>query len=181
MKRFFYFFVLIYHVILFTSCSPELRPFTSNLLQEGGFNDVQLKKIQFYLSDDIIIQRRVTEGASEISSGTIKIVKGEKIEEVRIKRGTPGVFLFRANNDHFAISFDEKSDKRYLMFGANPKKRGTYVLLASEWKDRNGKVRYDDKFYFTDEQSAIAALLVDLRKIRRIEVDSETAKGRKVN
>jgi hypothetical protein len=168
-------------IISMIACSPQLRPFTSNLLQEGGFKDSDLKKIQFYLSDDIVIHRRLTEGGSEITSGTIKIVKGEKIEEVIIRRGTPGVYLFKANNEHFAIGFDEKSNNRYLMFGPNPKRRGTYVLLASEWKDRSGKVRYDDKFYLTDERSALAALMVDLRKVKRVEVASQTARGRKVD
>ena len=162
-------------------CSPELRPFTSNILQEGGWSDTDLQKIQFYLSDDILIRRALKEGTSEITSGTIKIVKGEKVEEVRIKKGTPGTFLFRADKNHFAIGFDATTDKRFLMFGANPKRQGTYVLLASEWKDRLGKVRYDDRFYFAEEESAWASLLVDLKKIQKTEVSSRTERGRKVN
>jgi hypothetical protein len=181
MKKEFKFLILVLIIISSTACSPELRPFTSNLLQEGGFKESDLKKIQFYLSDDIVIQRRLTEGVSEISSGAIKIVKGEKVEEVIIRRGTPGVYLFKSNNENFAIGFDEKSNKRYLMFGPNPKRRGIYVLLASEWKDRTGKVRYDDKFYFTDERSAIASLMIDLRKVKRIEVATHTARGRRVD
>jgi hypothetical protein len=163
------------------SCSPELRPFTSNILQEGGWSDTDLQKIQFYLSDDIIIRRQLTEGTSEITSGTIKIVNGQKLEEVRIKKGTPGTFLFRAVKNNFAVGFDANSDKRYLMFGANPKKQGSYVLLASEWKDRMGKVQYDNRFYFAEEESAWASLLVDLKKINKVEVDSRTEGGRKVS
>ena len=168
-------------VVATVSCSPELRPFTSNILQEGGWSDTDLQKIQFYLSEDIIIRRELTEGTSEITSGTIKIVKGEKVEEVRIKKGTPGTFLFRAGKNNFAIGFDAASDKRYLMFGANPKRQGTYVLLASEWKDRLGKVQYDNRFYFAEEESAWAALLVDLKKIQKFEVNSRVERGRKVN
>jgi hypothetical protein len=163
-----------------SSCGPELRPFTSNLLRESKWSDGELSKIQFYLSDDIVINRVLTEGSSEITSGSIKVVRGEKVEQVRIPRGTPGVFLFREKAENFAIGFDATSDKRYLMFGPNPKIHGTYVLLASEWKDRQGKVRFNDKFYFTDPNSAWANLMVDYRKIRRVEVDSKTVKGRKV-
>jgi hypothetical protein len=173
---------IIAFLMLFTaiSCSPELRPFTSNILQEGGWSDTDLQKIQFYLSSDIIIRRNLSEGTSQITSGTIKIVKGEKVEEVRIRKGTPGTFLFR-DKTNFAIGFDATSDKRYLMFGANPKREGEYVLLASEWKDRLGKVRYDNGFYFAEEESAWASLLVDLKKIQRVEVNSRTERGRKVN
>jgi hypothetical protein len=168
-------------LLVTVGCSRELRPFTANILQEGGWSDTDLQKIQFYLSDDIVIRRNLTEGSSEITSGTIKIVKGRKVEEVRIKRGTPGTFLFRANKDNFAIGFDANSDKRFLMFGANPKRQGSYVLLASEWKDRLGKVRYDDRFYFAEEESALAGLLVDLRKIQKVEINSRVENGRKVN
>ena len=168
-------------LLLINACSPELRPFTSNLMKEGGWSDTDLKKIQFYLSDDVVIRRKLTEGSSEITSGTIKIVKGEKLEEVRIPHGTPGVFLFRAKDDHFAIGFDGSSDKRFLMFGPNPKQRGTYVLLASEWQDKQGKVRYENKFYFTNPDAVWANLMVDLRKIKHVQVSSNTVRGRKID
>jgi hypothetical protein len=180
MKKITYFLSLFSLLILANSCSPELRPFSSNLLKEGGWSDTDLKKIQFYLSDDVVIRRKLTEGSSEITSGTIKIVKGEKLEEVRIPHGTPGVFLFRVKEDHFAIGFDGSSDKRYLMFGPNPKQRGTYMLLATEWQDKQGKVRYDDKFYFTNPDAVWANLMVDLKKIKHVQVSSNTVKGRKV-
>ncbi len=181
MKNLIHFFAAFALILCLASCSPELRPFTSNILREGNWSDSELPKIQFYLSDDIIIRRKLTEGSNEISSGgSIKVFKGEKVEEVRIPRGTPGVFLFRAKDDHFAVGFDATNDKRFLMFGANPKRQGSYVLLASEWKDRYGKVRYDDRFFFADEQSAMAMLLVDFRKFRKVEVNSKTERGRKV-
>ena len=180
MKKILPFLPLFITLLFAASCGPELRPFTTNLLKEGAWSDTNLKQIQFYLSDDVVIRRKLTEGSSEITSGTIKIVKGEKMEEVRIPHGTPGVFLFRAKDDHFAIGFDGSSDKRYLMFGPNPKQRGTYVLLASEWQDRQGKVRYDDKFYFSNPDAAWANLMVDVKKIKHVEVSSNTVKGRKI-
>jgi hypothetical protein len=168
-------------MIAFGACSPDLRPFTNSMLKEGGWGDSELQKIQFYLSGDLVIQRQLNEGTSEITSGKIKIVKGEKLEEIRIPRGTPGVFLFKAKDNHFAISFDARSDKRYLMFGPNPKMNGKYVLLASEWQDRQGKVKYDNKSYYTTDNSAFTNLMVDFRKIHQREVQSEVARGRKVN
>ena len=60
------------------------------------------------------------------------------------------------------------------------KQRDAYVLLATEWKDRQGKVRFDDKFYFTNPDGAWANLMVDLRKIKKVEVSSNTVRGRRV-
>jgi hypothetical protein len=161
-------------------CSPQLQPFTANTLQEVNNSEENLKKIQFYLSEDVVIYRDVTRQNGDIIAGKIKIVQGREVEEVRIPKGTPGVFLFRVKDKNFAISFDEGNDKRYLTFGPNPKRGGTYVLLATDWKDRQGKVHYDDKVYWAAGESAFASLLVDLDKVRKTETQSRVAGGRKV-
>jgi hypothetical protein len=163
-----------------TSCSPILHPFTANTLRDVSNSDDNLKKIQFYLSEDVVIYRDATHAKGDIIAGKIKIVQGREVEEVRIRRGTPGVFLFRVKDDKFAVSFDEGNDKRYLTFGPNPKRGGTYVLLATDWQDRQGKVHYDEKVYWAAGASAFAALMVDLDKVRRTETLSRVAGGRKV-
>ena len=56
-------------LFLVSSCAKELRPFTANILREGNWSDTELQKIQFYLSDDIVIRRKLTEGSNEIASG----------------------------------------------------------------------------------------------------------------
>ncbi|MCB0683583.1 MAG: hypothetical protein KDC32_22165, partial [Saprospiraceae bacterium] len=133
------------------SCSPTLSPFTRNLLQENRWSDDELKRIQFYLSNDIVLHRKLDSGASTISDGEIKIINGQEVEEVVIRRGTPGVFLFRPKADHFAVSFESTgNDQRFLMFGPNPKLDGRFVLLASEWERRQGKVTYDGVTYWVD-------------------------------
>ena len=167
-------------VLLLGACNTHLKPFTEGMLKDNQWTENELKRIQFYLSEDIILRRQLTEGSTEIVSGKIKIERGEQIEEIRIKRGTPGVFLFKPKDNNFAIGFDSRSDKRYLTFGPNPKKQGQYVLLGSEWKDRQGKVRYDNTYYFVNPDAVYAQILVDIRKIRRVEVSSQEAPGRKV-
>jgi hypothetical protein len=162
------------------SCSPNLQPFTSNTLQAVNNSEDNLKRIQFYLSEDVVIYRNVTRQNGDIVAGKIKIVQGREVDEVRIRKGTPGVFLFRVKDNNFAVSFDAGNDKRYLTFGPNPKRGGTYVLLATDWKDRQGKVHYDDKVYWAAGESAFAALLVDLDKVRKTETQSRVAGGRKV-
>ena len=94
--------------------------------------------------------------------------------------GTPGVFLFRPKEDHFAVSFESKDDTHYLMFGPNPKMDGEYMLLASEWNRRAGTVTYaNEKFKTTS--SEIPRLLVSMkyRNVRRVE--ERNAGGRKID
>jgi hypothetical protein len=175
---------LFLSIALFTtlvgSCSTELRPFTSGLMNEGKWSDDDLKRIQFYLSDDIVIYRDFTKGETQIVGGVIKIVNGREVEEIRIPKGTSGVFLSRLKNENFAIGFDASSNTKYLTFGPNPNRGGAYVLLAAEWKNKRGKLTYDNKAYFANTSAAWAALLVDLKNFRNMSVQTQTVKGRKV-
>lgn len=174
-----YLFLLTFLSLLLGSCSPRLTPFTSELKDEQGWREADLKKIQYYLSDDIILWRDISDEDAKIVEGKIKLKNGRKIEEIIFAKGTPGVFLFSPKRDQFAIGF-ENSDDKYLMFGTT-KKMDEFVLLAANWKKNYGKISYGDKIYYTDESSAYARLLVDLKALRTIDVNRRKAKGRTID
>ena len=165
-------------IALFASCSSNLRPFTDNIYDEIG-TDRELKKVQFYLSSDIVLYRDFGGSRSKVENGKIRMVNGRKIEEIVFKKGTPGVFVFSPKRDRIAVSF-EKGEGKYLMFGPNERVGGRFVLLAKEWKNRRGKVTYDNEIWNTTDESAYANLMVDLDKARRTTVSKKTVKGRKI-
>ena len=175
-----YFFLLLTALSL-TSCSPTLSYFTQDLRKENNWSDDELKQIQFYLSNSIVLRREANSGDSQILEGEIRIRNGRKVEEVVIPAGTPGVFLFSPKENRMAVSFEKTGNDRYLMFGPNPKINGRYVLLAAEWDKRQGKVTYDGSAWWVDEESAIAGLMVDLKRSRQVSVKSRVAQGRTVN
>lgn len=162
-----------------TSCTPTLSPFTERLYDENRWSEEELKRIQFYLSEDLVLRRQAQEGSSEITKGEIKMVNGKRVEEVIIRRNTPGVLLFSPKQDRFAVTFESNGDD-YLMFGPNPKASGRFVVLASDWNKRQGTVTYAGKKWRVDYRDAMASLLVDLKKTRKVSVKSRTAQGRKV-
>ena len=165
--------------ILGASCS-NLKPFTQSLLDENQWSEKELKRIQFYLSDDIVLTRQANGGSSEIVSGEIKVVNGKRVEQIVIEKGTPGVLLFRPKQNRFAVSFEAKGTDRYLIFGPGNRTNGRYVLKASEWKRRYGTVTYDGKNYRVDGSNSIASLMVDLEKVQRVSVKSRKASGRTI-
>ncbi len=173
------FIIATLSIATLSSCSSRLSYFTQSLYDQYRWTDSELKKIQFYVSDDIVLTRELTGSTSEIISGKIKLEGGRKVEEVVIRKGTPGAFVFSPKNDRFAISF-ENSDDHYLMFGPSPKFNDRYVLLASEWGRKQGSVTYDNKTWRVSSQAAFAALLVDLRKVNNVDVNSKVVKGRKI-
>ena len=168
-------------LFLLSSCSPRLSDYTNRLQKSNDWSEDELRQIQFYLSSDIVLKRQIKEGSSEIVNGKIKMENGRQIEEILIPRKTPGVFLFSPKTERCAVAFEGNSESRFLMFGPNPKAGNRYVLLASDWDKRRGKVTYDGKIYYVDSQSAFAGLQVDLRRIRKTKVSSRVAKGRKID
>ena len=167
-------------VLFLQSCSNKLTPFTKKLQNQFDWTESELERIQFYLSDDVVLRRTLGAGDSRISRGKIKVVDGREVEQIIFKKGTPGVLLFSPKQNRMAISFEEDSD-RYLMFGPNPQVGGKYVLLAKDWDRRIGQVTYDSKVYTTTAESALSCLMVDLDKQRKLEYKSTTVGGRKID
>jgi len=162
------------------ACSPRLAPFTQDLYDQNRWSEQELKQIQFYLSHDIVLHRQFKAGESTIEGGKIRMIDGREVEEVIFRKGTPGILLFTPKSNRFAISFEDSGEERFLMFGPNPKAGDRYVLLARDWDRRTGEISYDGKVYRTTSESAWAHLMVDLRRIQRMERESRTVKGRTV-
>lgn len=167
-------------ILVFSACSSQLRPFTDNLYENTYWEDSDLKKIQFYLSEDIVLYRELRGSRSEIQQGEIIIEDGAQIQKVVIPSGTPGVYLFSPDEQRFAISFEDDNDK-YLMFGPNPKLDGRYTLLASEWEKNRGKVTYGGQKFWADRKSALSTLLVDVKRFGKYEQEKKVIKGRRVD
>jgi hypothetical protein len=164
-----------------SSCGKKLTPFTQKLQDENNWTEKDLKRIQFYVSQDILLTKQERKSDSKIEDGEIKVVSDAEVEEILIKRGTPGVLIDIPKENRFAVCFEDGRSNRYLMFGPNPKMGERYALLASKWDREKGELTYGDTKYYTTSSSSYAALLVNLKKVRKTKVKSRTASGRKVD
>lgn len=163
---------------LLTACSPTYTYFTKSLYEQEKWTPEEIQRIQFYVSKDIVLNRTISGGESTITEGKIKIVNGERVEQVVVKAGTPGVLVMMPREDRFAISFEEADDEAFLMFGPNPKFDNRYALLAQEWERDGGQVHYRDKVYYADASNAYASLMVDLKRASQSQYETRQAKGR---
>jgi hypothetical protein len=164
-----------------SGCSPRLSPFTQKLYEDNNWTEAQLKKIQFYLSDDIVLRRQLGGGSSEISDGKIRVIDGRQVAEVVIRRGTPGVFLFSPKENRFAVSFESGGNDRFLVFGPSPRYNERYVLMASEWERNGGTVTYDGRQWEVSSQAAYSTLMVDLKRLQQVDVNKREASGRRID
>lgn len=178
--------ISLFGIAMLIGCSPKLSPFSSTLIRDYQFDNEALSKIQFYLSDDLILHRQLSQGESTIDRGRISIRDGRRVEEIVFKEGTPGVFVFSPGDNKLAISF-ERGEDRYLIFGPSSRSGrnrntsdGIYGLLAKEWQRDYGVVTYDGKEFFTPARSAYVTLLVDIDERVRVNRRVKEVGGRTV-
>lgn len=168
-------------ILVSVSCSPKLHPFTQEMYDRYSWNEDDLRSIQFYLSREVVLRKSASRGESEIIDGKIRDVRDRKVNEVVIPAKTPGILVYLPKSNRFGVSFESTGDQKFLMFGPNPKSGGKYVLLAKEWKNRKGRISYDDAIYTTDLGASFSHLLVNIKKVHKIGVRSSTARGRTIN
>jgi len=173
-----YLFILVALVFGLTSCA-NLEYFTEDLKENQGWSETQLRQIQFYNSEKIVLRRQKITGDTRIEDGDINFKSGKNLEEIIIKRRTPGLLVKMPKSNQFYISFDS-DDGKYLVFSPHPKKGNRYLVQAKEWKNKNGKVQYGGDTYFITSESSFASLLVDIKKYSNIDKNKSRAKGRKI-
>lgn len=170
------------YLILLTvtaSCTPQLVPYSERLQRETGLGEDQLRQVQFYNSHRIVLFRELGKSSSEIVSGEIKIIDGKQIEQIVINPLTPGILVNSSNGKRFGISFEQGPD-RYLVFGLNPRRAGTYTIFARDWKNNTATIDYDGKEFKLSAQSSESMLMVNLKKLNQFKVHSRTVSGRAV-
>lgn len=169
----------IFCILVLASCSPQYTYFTESLYEKQKWSQEDLRRIQFYVSEDIVLTRAISEGDTKITEGKIRIVNGRRVQQILIQERTPGVLVLMPKENRFAISFEE-SDDAYLMFGPNPKYYERFALLAQDWEKDNGKIHYKGQLYDVDNSSAFAALMVDLKREGDNKYETRRVKGRTV-
>lgn len=165
--------------LLFMSSCTSLTPFTQEIYSDLNLDNEEIKSVQFYLSQDIVLYKDIATDEARIEDGKIKLKERHKSSEIVIKSGTPGVVIFLPKENRFAVSF-ENDDKKFLVFGPNQRNHDRYTLLGREWGNQFGKVTYGGEVYTTSLHNSMAALMVNVNKIQNHTVKRKQLNGRKV-
>lgn len=180
MKRLAYFFALVIVASLY-ACSSSI-PFTNDDKIKYNLTEDKLKKLQFFVSRDIVLQRgeRSDEAQEFDQDGKLIVSSSASLDEIYIKEGTPGVVVKVMDENRLAISFDATDDNKYLVFG-DPNNRGRYNLMGAEWNNGKGKINYGGKVYYVMPGGAGAYLKYKMKKVSENRKSQSAVKGRKVN
>lgn len=166
-------FILI--ACLLTSCAAKKTAFTSALREESGLPLSQLKKIQFYTSEEIILYKTKEKTDASVKNGKIILETDKDSEKIIIKKGTPCVLEQELDKNKMLFSF-EYGEGKVLLFGNT--NGGQFSLMAKEWKDRMGVIDYGNKVYLTN--GGAVYLTVSAKKFKRLKDRYRVVGGRRV-
>jgi len=187
MRRIFTAILCLTSLTFLFSCSSSRKmsnyvPFTRDLQQKLEKDNIDLKQVQFYVDQKLILARNLGDQKVEVKSGVVKLQNGKYINEVVIPTLTPGI-CESVDNDKLMISFEKGNN--FLAFGPGSGYNfNNYVLYGTEWKNGTALVNYDaNKFRArcgTCSDIASAMLVIRKKELDRWERKSRTLKGRTV-
>ena len=168
-------------VVLFTGCQSTV-PFTNTVRTKYNLDDAKLKKVQYYVSSEITLQRgeRADNSQELDEDGKLIVSSSASVDNILIDGKTPGVCVKVLSGNKIAVSFDESDDEKYLVFG-DPNNRGRYNLMGAEWKSGKGKINYGGKVYYIMPGGASAYLKFEMKRVKEYKSSNKKLKGRTVN
>ncbi|MCO6499186.1 MAG: hypothetical protein J5I47_02280 [Vicingus serpentipes] len=167
-------------VTVLSSCQ-SLTPFNNEVRTTYNLDEAKLKKMQFYISTDITLQRGERgEDAQQLDKdGKLIISSSASLDNILVDGKTPGVCVKVLDGNKIAVSFFERDDQ-YLVFG-DPNNRGRYTIMGADWKNGKGQINFGGKVYYIMPGGAGAYLKFEMKKVKDYKTTSTKAKGRKVN
>jgi hypothetical protein len=172
------FLFILSGLLTLSACSPKV-PFTLAVQEKYKLTDTDIKKIQFYTSDDIVLYQGESESKTETTGGEVVITNKKKEEQIIIKKGTPCVVVKIEGKDKLYLGFDTGEGKVLLFSGRTSNE--PFKLTAEEWTNNRGKLKYDGKTYYASSSSAATYLEFRLKKLEQSKRKQTVVKGRKLN
>ena len=178
MRKYFKNLVSLFIAALFlASCSNKIY-FTNEMRIKLDEYDLEINKVQFYTSKKIAFRRILPYDSAGIASGEIRFENGKLIDNIIIKKNTPGTCEF-VQDGILNMAF-EQGENKYLKFKTNLS--GQYYELFVNQDLRNyGELVYDSTKYIIQAGSEKARLLVKKDQDYILKVQQRVIKGRKVN
>ncbi|MBI2280971.1 MAG: hypothetical protein HYU68_09835 [Bacteroidetes bacterium] len=175
-------FVALIATAGFLSSCASYQPFTNEDRLKYNLDEAKLKKLQYYISTDVTLQRgeRSNQAQELDKDGKLIISSSASLDNILITGKTPGVCVKVIDDNKIAVSFDASDDNKYLVFG-DPNNRGRYLLMGAEWENGKGKINYGDKVFYVMPGGAGAYLKFQLQNVKKYKESSTKVKGRKVN
>jgi hypothetical protein len=166
-------------IVLLSSCSPKI-PFTQSIRDKYNLTELELKGIQFYLSDAVLLRRGTTEKSEKSTEdGTLVINSGKEVEQITFKSSTPCAINKVLGISLVSVAFEDGPEK-HLVFGSGNSRDGYYRLQALSWDKGRGKINYGGSTYYSAPGSENAILLFRMKSLKNLKYKETVVKGKSV-
>ncbi len=158
-------------------------PFTRDLFNRLRAYNIDIKKVQFFVDQKVVLTRFIDVNKAEINSGVVKFVNGRYINEIVIPANTPCV-CDSIDADGLRVSF-ERGNTNEFKFINNKYSPDFYIFSGTNWKDGSCDVLYDKIIYRascgTCNSAADIKLLVRQSDMDNTQKNTKILGGRKVD
>ncbi|MDA9563086.1 hypothetical protein N9R81_00260 [Flavobacteriales bacterium] len=173
------FLLLVVVVASLSSCAPKMQ-FTQAVKEQNKLTDDELKKLQFYTSGDIVLQRNErADSGKETDGGELIITSGTSTDQVIIPEGTPGIVVGTKGANQMLVRF-EPGEEKYLLFGDASNRKGAYQLIPEGVKGGKKYVSYAGSKYSISGTSEYVSLMFKMKRLNKVRKDQRVVKGMKL-
>lgn len=167
-------------LIALASCGRKVA-FTDQIRDEYNLNEQNLKKVQFYTSNNIILSKSKTSGSQSTGDdGSLVSSKNNHQERIIIYPNTKCVYEGKGPNGEMLIRF-EVGNGNFLKFAIRQQMASGKYYLVADWKgEKGGELNYANQIYYADQNSSVAYLKVKLKSLNKTKRKDRKVKGMKV-
>ena len=152
-------------------------PFTQSLRNEHNLTPMEIKKLQFYVSDPIHLNQSLSSDQTEVVRGKLVTKSGKFVEEIIVNKGTPGVAV-KVEAQLLRISFEEKTSMAFVQgLAVDPDK--FFLLLEKDLEGRDA-VKFAGSWYVPRENAALAHLLIAKGNLSDVVSKRRVLPGRRI-
>ncbi len=172
-------FVLLSIFPLLFGCATKV-PFTHELRSEYNLAPDDLRRLQYYLSDTVVLQREVGNDEIVTVNRRVKIRRESSVEQVVIRRRTPGVAVGSGTHS-LDVSFEHGNQIKFgIDNDAKVRRGGVYQMMLPTTKDGQENVIYGGATYSNTNYSSDVYILVVLQELEKFRKISRRVKGRRL-
>lgn len=157
----------------------QFVPFSRELQMRFAAFNVDLKRVQFYIDQKLVLTRYLDSAKAEVQSGTVKFINGKLINEIIIPAYTPGV-IESADMGGVRVSFENGNSFLFVPSQDEDK----FVVAGNNWDNGTVEVPYDKGVYRASSGAsnsvADVRLVVKLTDVNKSDKKTRTLQGRKL-
>ena len=157
-------------------------PYTNQIKNDFNLDsEREVKKVQFYISSTIILQKSKSSGnQGTADNGSLIASSNKEQDRIIIPVNAKCIFDKYGDNDALIVRFETGVNKT-ISFSVRPgQANGKYYLIADWNQEKGGKITYGDDVYYATPSSGSAYLQVVLKKLQKTKRKDRIVKGMKV-